>query len=256
VACIAGERILAQELGNGRLLMAAPVLQDEAWEQNRLRFLDSRTLRFYATRLQWMGSSDLRVLDFDLDTGRTSREIRLPGKHALQGISPDGQRVLLVSREDPGRVVIAIADLRTGEPPAGMPIAGSVSLASFLPDGRAVALLRSRGRSELLLLDGSGAELKRFALPGSYVRFGGQPAPGLLVVASTQDRPVEKAWRSDLLDLETGALRPIGEGLFPQGWPNLPVGSIGTQLFVQKNGGLVRIDPGASRQRAILHPES
>ncbi|MFL6291555.1 MAG: hypothetical protein ACJ759_11735 [Thermoanaerobaculia bacterium] len=256
VACIAGERILAQELGNGRLLVAAPVLQEEAWEQNRLRFLDSRTLRFYGTRLQWRGASEMRVLDFDLDTGRISREIRVPGKHVLQEISPDGQRALLVSREDPDRVVIAIADLRTGEPPAGMPIAGSVSLASFLPDGRAVVLLRSRGQSELLLLDGSGAELKRFALPGSYVRFGGQPAPGLLVVASTQDRSVERAWRSDLLDLESGALRPIGEGLVPQGWPSLPVGSLGTQLFVRKNGGLVRIDPEAGRQNTILRSES
>jgi len=256
VACISGERIVAQELRNGKLLLAAPVLPGEAWEQNRLRFLDSRTLRFYATRLLRGARGELRVFDFDLDTGRTSREMRLPGSYALAGISPDGQRVLLVSRNDPGRTEIAIADLRTGEPPAGMSVDGRVSGLSFLPDGRAVALLRSRSRSELLLLDSRGAALKRFALPGAYVRFGGQPAPGLLVVASTQDRSVEKAWRSDLLDLESGALRPLGEGLFPQGWPNLPVGSIGTQLFVRKNGGLVRIDPGASRQRAILHPGS
>lgn len=256
VACIAGERILAQELGNGRLLVAAPVLLEEAWEQDRLRFLDSRTLRFYGTRLQRRGSSEMRVLDLDLDTGRTSRELRFPGSYALAGISPDGQRVLLVSRNDAARTEIAIADLRTGEPPAGMSLDGRVSGLSFLPDGRAVALLRSRGRSELLLLDGSGALLKRLALPGAYVRFGGQPAPGLLVVASTRDRTSEKAWRSDLLDLESGALRPLGAGLFPQGWPSLPAGSIGTRLFVQKNGGLVRIDPGASRRHAILHPES
>lgn len=256
MACIAGERIVAQELGNGKLLLAAPVLPGEAWEQNRLRFLDSRTLRFYATRLLREARGELRVHDFDLITGRTSREMRLPGSFALAGISPDGQRILLVSRNDPGRTEIAIADLRTGEPPAGMSVDGRISGLSFLPDGRAVALLRSRGRSELLLLDGSGAELKRFALPGAYVRLGGQPAPGLLVVTTTRDRSLKKDWRSDLLDLESGKLRPIGEGLFPQGWPSLAVGSIGTQLFVQKNGGLVRIDPATGLQHAILRPES
>jgi hypothetical protein len=132
MACISGQRIIAQELRNGRLLLAAPVLPGEAWGQNRLRFLDSRTLRFYAPRWQGREVSKIRVLDFDLDTGRTSRE--------------------------------------------------------------------------------------------------------------------------SLLDLERGALGPIGKGLFPEGWPSLAPGSIGTQFFVQKKGGLVRIDP-SGRQRVILHPE-
>ncbi|HWN40949.1 MAG TPA: hypothetical protein VNW71_01945, partial [Thermoanaerobaculia bacterium] len=113
---------------------------------------------------------------------------------------------------------------------------------------------RNRGRIELRLLDDRGAELKRFDLPGHRVRLGGQPAPGLLAVMTTED-PSEKTWRSDLLDLESGALRPIGEGLFPEGWPSLAPGSIGTQLFLQKKGGLVRIDPASGRQHAILHPE-
>jgi hypothetical protein len=252
LACIVGQRVVAQELTNGRLLLAAPVLPSEIWEQNRLRFLDSRILRFYATRLNQEGS-ELRVLDFDLDTGRRVREIRLPDRHSLQSIDRDGQRVLLASRGEPDRAEIAIADLRTGEPPAGLQVEGNVQAASFLPDGRAVILLRSQGRSELLLLDASGVERKRFALPGRRVRFGGQPAPGLLVVASTDDSRFRGAvWRSDLLDLGSGALRPIGEGLFPEGWPSLPVGSVGAQLFIQKEGGLVRIDPASGRLRVIL----
>ncbi|HWN42059.1 MAG TPA: hypothetical protein VNW71_07530, partial [Thermoanaerobaculia bacterium] len=182
MACIAGQRIIAQELSNGRLLLAAPVLPGETWAQNRLRFLDSRTLRFYATRLQGREVSEIRVLDFDLDTGRTSREIRMPGSQALWGISADGQRVLLVSLKDKGRAEIAIADLRSGEPLAGMPVEGVVNETSFLPDGRVMLVRRNRGRIELRLLDDRGAELKRFDLPGHRVRLGGQPAPGLLAV--------------------------------------------------------------------------
>ena len=253
LACIAGGRVVAQELRNGKLLLSAPV-ERETWERERLRFLDSRTLRYYFALVQRGQAKEagLRVLDFDLDTGRASREVRVPGAFAIWGISPDGQRLLLRSRD---RTEIAIADLRTGEAPAVLPMPGIANDVLFLPDGRLMTARRNRGRIELRLRDGRGRELKRFDLPGVHVRFGGQPAPGLLAVATARGRSVTEGWRSDLLDLETGALRPVGEGLYPQGWPGLPPGSIGTRLFVRKNGGLVRIDPATGRQTAILHPE-
>ncbi|HVG06985.1 MAG TPA: hypothetical protein VNM67_04715 [Thermoanaerobaculia bacterium] len=260
MACIVDERIVAQEMGNGRLLLATPVLAGDSWSADRLRFLDSRTLRWYGTRknapLQG-GEGELRVVDFDLGTGRIVREIRSPGKeNAIRGISPDGQSVLLKSRTlEPSREEIAIVDLRTGEPPVDILVKGVQSGLSFLPDGRVVIARRSQDRIELRVLNGRGAELKRFHLPGGRVRLGGQPAPGLLVVLTTRDSS-EKAWRTVLLNLDSGALRPLGEGLYPDGWPSLPTGSIGTQLFVQKNGGLVRIDPATGRQHVILHPEN
>jgi hypothetical protein len=260
MACIIDERIVAQEMGNGRLLLATPMPAGESWGADRLRFLDPRTLRWYGTRrggrLQG-GQGELRVVDFDLGTGRIVREIRLPGKdNVIRGISPDGQSVLLKSRTlEPTREKISVVDLRTGEPPVDILMQGVQSGLSFLPDGRVVIARRDQDRIELRILNGRGAELKRFHLPGRRVRLGGQPAPGLLALVTTRD-PSEKTWRSDLLDLESGALRPIGEGMFPQAWPGLPPGSVGTQLFVQKKGGLVRIDPITGRQRAILHPES
>jgi hypothetical protein len=254
LACLLDDRIVVQEMSNGLLLLAAPVLLGEPWDRDRLRFLDSRTLRFYGARVQ--GSrSELRVVDFDLDTGRAIREIRVPGyDHALRGISPDGQRLLLKARTpEPSREELAIADLRTGEPPLSIPGEGVLSGYSFLPDGRVVTTLRNKNLTELRVLNGGGVELKRFDLSGR-VRLGGQPAPGLLVVMTTGDSS-EKTWRSILLNLDSGAMRPIGEGLYPEGWPSLPTGSIGTQLFVQKDGGLVQIDPETGSQRAILHPE-
>jgi hypothetical protein len=258
MACVVDDRIVAQEMSNGRLLLATPVPAGESWAADRLRFLDSRTLRWYGTRIGTRvekGQADLRVLDFDLDTGRTVREIRVPGYgHILWGISPDGQRILLKSRKlELNSHEVAIADLRTGEPPAVIRFPGVLSGLSFLSDGRVVIARRHQGRIDLRLFDSHGAELKRFNLPGHRVRIGGQPAPGLLAIMTTVD-PSEKTWRSALLDLESGALRPLGEGLSPEGWPSLPPGSIGTQLFVQKKGGLVRIDPVTGRQTAILRP--
>lgn len=262
MACLVGERIVAQEMKDGRLLLAAPILPGEFWSPDRLRFLDSRTLRFYGTRLD-RGKSELelRVLDFDLDTGGKVREVQVPGyDHALREISPDGQRLLLKDRKpETGSGELAIADLRSGQPPAGIPVRGNLSGFSFLPDGRMVVARRSsparggRNRIDLHLLDSRGAELKRFSLPGHRVRIGGQPAPGLLVVTLTGE-PSEKTSRSLFLDLESGALRPIGKGLYPQGWPGLPPGSLGTQLFVQKRGGLVRVDPMNGYQKIILRP--
>ena len=118
--------------------------------------------------------------------------------------------------------------------------------------GRALAAVA--GADEVVVVGPSAAT----AYPVGFVLEdppGGGPAAGLLAVMTTGD-PSEKTWRSDLLDLESGSLRPIGEGLFPEGWPSLAPGSIGTQLFLQKKGGLVRIDPMTGRQHAILHPES
>lgn len=257
MACLAGERIVAQEMKNGRLLLAAPILDGESWSADRLRFLDSTTLRLYRTRIE-NAQAELRVLDFDLGTGRMVREIRVPGyNHFLWGISPDGQQLLLKSRkpELSGQdVAIAIANLPTGELPAGIRLEGVSSGLSFLTDGRVVSAQRNRGRLGLHLLDSRGKELKRFGLPGRRVRLGGQPAPGLLVVMIAEDSS-DKTWRSALLDLESGALRQIGEGLYQEGWPILPPGSIGTQIFVQKHGGLVRIDPATGRRRVILHPD-
>ncbi len=258
MACLAGERIVAQEMKDGRLLLAAPILAGDSWSADRLRFLDSTTLRLYRTRIE-KGGTELRVLDFDLGTGKTIREIRVPEyDHFLWGISQDGQQLLLKSRKvelSSQEIAIAITDLRSGGPPTGIRLEGVSSGLSFLTDGRLVIARRNRGRLELHLLDARGKELKRFGFRGHRIQLGSQPAPGLLVVMITMG-PSDETWRSALLDLESGTLRQIGEGLYQEGWPILPPGSVGTQLFVQKNGGLVRIDPVTGRQRVILHPEN
>lgn len=263
LACAVGDRIFAHEVRTGRLLLAAPILKGEAWwGRESLRFLDSSTLRFYGMRFE-EGSSKLRVLDFDLDTGRTSREVEVPGQNGLlSGIERDGHQVLLKTRMmEMNRPGFAIVDLRTEEPPVRIQLEGVLIGSSFLSDdggdNRLAMTLRRRGRIELLLLDGRGTMVKRFPLPGSLGRLGGQPAPGFLVVATAPPALSGKGrerWRSELVDLERGTRQPLGEGLLPAGWPGLPAGSIGTKLFLQERGGLVLIDPATGRRRVILHP--
>ena len=60
LASIAGGRIVAQEIRDGRLLLAVPVAAGEAWSADRLRFLDSRTLRWYGTRVSTGRRVELR----------------------------------------------------------------------------------------------------------------------------------------------------------------------------------------------------
>ncbi|HWM94755.1 MAG TPA: hypothetical protein VN493_28640 [Thermoanaerobaculia bacterium] len=260
LAYVDGDRILAQELRNGRLLLSAEVRTGEVWTQERLRFLDSRTLRFFATRIEGE-RSEIRVLDFDLDTGRTAREIQVPVQdHQLWAISEDAHRLLLKVRSaDLNRSDVALLDLRTEQPPVPIPLPGYLSGASFLHDGRVALVSKRSGRIELLVLNARGGELLRLHLPGAHVRLGGRPSPGHLVVATSASSQIGQGlsrWRSELLDLERGTRRLIGEELYPVGWPGLPEGSIGTELFLGEKGGLVRIDPATGRKRVILRPES
>lgn len=256
LASIYKNRIQVHELGSGRLLMSQAPPAGEVWGGDRLRFLDGRTLRFVGSRRTGPPlEGDIVVVDLDVESGR-SRESQVLGEDQLVwGFSADGQRLLLRSRRlDQGRFELRVADLRTGEVSAPLSMPGPLGEAGFLRDGRLVTASARSARVSLQILDGRRAEMKRLDLPGSRVRLGGQPMPGLLVVATAegpanQDR---SHWRTFLLDLDRGTLLPFGEGLSPVGWPGLRVGSLGTQLFLQGRNGLVRIDPATGRRRVIL----
>lgn len=249
-------RVVVQDLRTGRLRMSAPVSEVDAWRGDRLRFLDERRLRLFGA--EWGGprtllESRIRAIDFDVETGRVLRDVRVPGQgQIVWGVSPGGERILLRSLQlAGGRVEMRVFDLRTGEPPRPVPVAGRFSGAALLRDGRMVIASEQRGRGWLQILDAGAAELKRFQLPGSVVRLGGQPASGLVFVAARETGPPRR-WRNFLLDVDRGTLKPIAEGLIPTGWPSLPEGSLGTRLFIQDGGGLVQLDAGTGRQKTVL----
>jgi hypothetical protein len=259
LAAIHRDRILVMDLATGRALASAPVpAGGQTWE-DRLRFLASGALRFYGTRAIGEGEAEreLRVIDLDPGTGKILRSLALPASDELiWDLSPDGNRLLLGSRNlafTSSRT--RIVDLTTGDssssPIALQAVAGS---ASFLGDDRVLVSERTGGKAVLRVLDIQGAELRRFEIPADRLRLGGQPAPGLLVVAivppgAGKDLALRRCL---LLDLDRGTWRSLVDGMAPLSWPKTSIGSPGTRLFLQDRGGLVEVDPATGRQRVIL----
>lgn len=251
-------RVLIQELRTGKLLASIPIPQGEVFRSDRIRFLDGRRLRFFGAEWSGMGKdldSRIRVIDFEAGSGRVLRDFPVPGGgQILWGLSAGGDRLLLRSVVmSGGRFEMRVVDLQTGEPSVTIPLAGTFAGAVLLRDGRMVFVSDHRDRSWLQILDARGAELKRIPIDSDLVHLGGQPEPGLLVLA-VRKPGLPRKWRSLLLDVDRGSLRPLGEGLHPAGWPGLPEGSVGTRLFIQDEGGLVQLDARTGRRKTILQP--
>lgn len=259
LASVHKDRILVEEVEKGRLLLSEPVVAGEHWGRQWLLFLENGLLRFYGRQTTGTspgGMASVHLMDIDLAAGRAVRSLSIPlDDQMFVSVSPDGGHALLESKElRPLFSEFRVLDVLTRETSPPIPLRGVRSWATFLRDGRVLASVQAGGRLHLRLLDSRGAELHRFDLAGSHLRIGGQPDPGRLVVATAPARSDNKVkdWRCFLLDLERGTLRPIGDGLLPAGWPALPMGGLGAELFIRETGGLVRMDPLTGRTRAIL----
>lgn len=259
LASVHKDRILVEDVENGRLLLSEPVLEGEYWGRQWLFFLENGLLRFYGRQITGKfpdGMGAMHQMDIDLAARRVVRSLRIPlDDQMFVSVSPDGGRALLESKEL--RLLFSefrILDVVTQESSPPISLRGSRGWATFLRDGRVLASVRSKGRLHLRILDSRGAELHRFDLAGSHLRIGGQPDSGHLVVGTAPARSDSKVkdWRCFLLDLERGTVRPIGDGLLPAGWVSLPAGSLGAQLFIREKGGLVRMDPLTGRTRVVL----
>jgi hypothetical protein len=264
VAAIHEGRILVMDLANGRNLASVPVPAGD-WRDG-LRFLGSGALRFYGIRGIGGGErweQELRVIDIDSASGRVLRSLALPVQNEwVADVSHDGNHLLLRVRDPMFQYNIAatskirIVDLATGESssPIVLPAGAEVDL---LDDGRPLITESAGSKVILRLLDLRGAELRRFEIPAEWTTIGGEPAPGLLVVCVVpRGRPGGRESRQNLLlDLERGTWKPLIHGTVPVAWSHVPVGSLGTRLFLDNEGGLFELDPATGRRRVILHPE-
>ncbi|HYR46741.1 MAG TPA: hypothetical protein VER78_07020, partial [Thermoanaerobaculia bacterium] len=135
----------------------------------------------------------------------------------------------------------------------------------FLSDGRiALGIADEAGtRVEVFSSDGKPERTLPIGAAGRIV-FGGEAAPGLLVVAAGGN-PGERASRTIFLaDLASGKVRRAGDRLFPtvflagllSGRPNyVPApGSEATRLFYGPGRSLVRFDALTGDRRVILDP--
>jgi hypothetical protein len=172
--------------------------------------------------------------------------------------SPDFSRVLALGLgaargarlldASTGRVLASI----DGSDEAGRP------LGTFLADGRVVVAEPVPEGCRLVLLSPDGSRLSEIALPAgtARVRFGFEPARGLLGVALARDSRSDE-WEWSLVDLESGRIRPLGARGVPREWWSdtqsvPPPGSPATRLAWEKaTGRLVLYDPATGAQTPI-----
>ena len=101
--------------------------------------------------------------------------------------------------------------------------------------------------------------------PAASLVLGSEVAPGRIAVALntflSNDERSHSAWKLAFVDVATGAVSPLADGLVPvdrfSWWcsPVLPpaeAGSPASKLFLDASGALVRLDPATGKQEILL----
>lgn len=252
VAALWPDRVSVDDLQTGRMLVSQPLQADS---DDQLRFAAPGRLQiFQSSKVEEPGRPPalrLTTLDLDIATRRITpvASVEVPGPRRAVELSPAGTRALLYN--PPGELLLA--DLRTGR---------TVKLGTlkhpwdvkFLPDGRLTLAESDREKVTLRILSPEGAEQLRVSLPGHRVLIGGQPTPGLLAVGISKLRSYQehKAWTSWLVDLRTGRVRKIGQGLLPTTLGPREPGSLTSRMFYQGQGNLLLFDPATGKLQTVL----
>jgi hypothetical protein len=129
-------------------------------------------------------------------------------------------------------------------------------MATFLADGRLILAEVGRQKIDLHLLGPDGTDQRSISLPGFHLRIGGQPAPDLLAVATApggvHSIKEYEQWTSWLVDLRTGKVRVIEQGMLPTSVNPRKPGSPASRLFYQGRGDLHVFDPATGKMRTLL----
>jgi hypothetical protein len=248
------ERLTVDDLRTGRLLFSALIPPDPEF-RDRLRFADRDHLRIFESfQVEEPGRPPvwrLRAVDLDLATRRRApvAQVDVPGHEGLWSLSPDGTRALL--RRNPLQERLLI-DLRTGRT-VRLTQSDDPFAATFLADGRLVLINEEGDQVTLRFLSPEATEQLRVRVPGYRIRVGGQPTPHLLAVAT---RPLGKSepgsWTSWLIDLRTGRVRRLANGLVPTVLGFREPGSLGSRLFYRGRGDLLLLDPATGKLQTVL----
>jgi len=249
------------ELGSGRFLASTPL---SPLTHIRLFFPRSDLLRVYEIA-DVPGSNPVRIRIFDFDWA--ARKATAGGEIGPLGTgwlllspSPDGNRLLV---RDPVKRSFFLADGRSGQTIAALFAPGwKARFAMFLSDGRISLAETNETQARFRILDGHGQETPGIGLPYAETIFpGGEISPGKLVVALRAKAGVS-AWTSLLVDLKTGGVKTLGEGLFPLAtfsyWNTTDPfagpspGSPASRLFFTPDHRLVEVDPATGVRKVIL----
>ncbi len=257
-----------------RLLAAFPLGEDG----RALAFVDEETLRLFprsvnAARRTDLVPASLEITEFSvhskksLVTGRFDRET-MP----FVRLSADGRYFVGTRRltDDPyGKQALTLLDGRTGALVATLADDLRAPQARFLTENRIAVAGIDGASARLIFFEGErgwGTRARSVELgPAKRVVLGGEIAPGKIAVSLLpfeENFPASlRAAKLVIVDAASGAVSPGPAGLLPAnrfGWwfnPVLPpaeAGSPASALFLDAEGGLVRLDPATSAKTVLL----
>jgi hypothetical protein len=149
-----------------------------------------------------------------------------------------------------------------------VPWTGSMDLGpvvSMLEDGRIVRVVNEDGTSKIQALSPEGLPVGEVTFPSKPKRLtiGFQPSPSTLIVA-VNDSEWPTYWYTDwqayLVDLSSGQLKGIADGVVPVSWwvrrgvvsRPLPAGCPASRLFIGEGPSLWMLDQSEERLEALV----
>jgi hypothetical protein len=258
-------RITVDDLDSGRLLAALPFSgfnpRLELVGDDLLRVYEIPYFQWFGNRkisFQWMGERGISELDLRSPSPRLELTGHIPGDKAISGwrISAAGDRALLRTRER-----LQLCDARTGEPLAEL--ASGRAQGTFLADGRIAVIAVVQPASARPGAAQPAVELRIFSADGRTeqrrLRFGGvrnldvvdldQPVPGQLRVAGLRTGTARPSWELWLVDLDTGAARPLGRRRLA--WLK-PAIFTDAGVSFENRDGVIWYDPWSAEGRIVL----
>ena len=243
------------ELGDERLLTAAKLPED--LRRATIFFPSSDTLRVFA-RLGSGEQVSLLIASLDATTGRITRtgEIEDLAGDSLLAVDAGLERLVTWIRPMIGRPAIrSVYDAASG---SLVRLLDSRGFPRFLQDGRVVLSSEHDGDGLILAAEPveGGDRITHIVDDAAYFNLHGEAVPNGIVVSQLADPSDRtKGRRVDVIDIDSGELRNIGEHL-RGGYPWLPwqPGKAGvifwyrdqteaSRFFVDQSGALVRWDP-------------
>ena len=255
------ESIGVWELPGGRLLGSIP--QGPDGTVTRVAFLGPDRLRLYripsSGEAPWREAlASIEVFDFEVPGKRLTRTSTIPNIRRPFSLAFDDSRERLIVWERGNS--LSLFDVASGRLVAVLANANWEGVSrAFLYDGRIAVGETSGGVARVHLYSRDGEPEKIFeAGPAGLLRLGGEPAAGVLAIATASGERSASWPDAYLLDLRTGALRLAGRHLLPvasylRWWSRQPApGSNASRLFFRSGGALVRLDPATLKLTPLL----
>jgi hypothetical protein len=225
-------------------------------------FMDPGVVRVYLSSYSWQvhDRPGLEILEFDTSaaTLKTVGAVREAEGFAWN-TSASADRVLVREKASltlrDGRSGVLLATL------ANRPVRGI-----FASDGRIVAASTHESEVSLEVFARDGQRERTIPIPArDRIAFGGEIAPRHLIVAAGGQSPQSLSRSIFLVDLASGDVRHLADGLFPVAYfarwlshqPNYQPepGSEAVKLFYGPDRSLVRFDPLTGERRVLLGKE-